>query len=57
MSWTRGPRARAAGGSLHTGVILKTLSGGGVSGSSATPKLLWQGGPSSLSYALFLKLE
>ena len=33
LRWSRGPRARAAGGSLHTGAILKTLSAGGVSGS------------------------
>ena len=33
LRWSRGPRARAAGGSLHTDAILKTLSVGDVSDS------------------------
>ena len=36
LPWSRGPQARAAGGSLHTGAILKALSAGGVSGSLPT---------------------
>ena len=34
LPWSRGPRARGAGESLHTGAILKALSAGGVSGST-----------------------
>ena len=36
LSWSRGPRARAAGGSFHTGAILKALSASGFSGSLPT---------------------
>ena len=68
LSWPRGPRARAPGGSLHTGAIFKALSAGGVCGSTlynnalclpmATPKLLPQGGSSPLeSSALLHRLE
>ena len=32
LPWSRGPRARAAGSSIHTGTVLKALSAGGVSG-------------------------
>ena len=39
LSWSRCPRARAAGGSLHTGAILKALSAGGVSGFLPTGSL------------------
>ena len=35
LRWSRCPRARTAGGSLHTGAILKTLSAGG--GSDSLP--------------------
>ena len=58
MLWSRGPRARAACASLHTGAILKALSTGGVSGSTlynaprrpvATPTLLRQVSSSSRS--------
>ena len=34
LPWSRGPRARASGGSLNTGAILKALSAGGVVGSA-----------------------
>ena len=67
LSWSRGPRARAAGGSLHTDAILKALSAGCVSGSAlyssdlcrpvAAPKLLLQGGSSSFESSALLKLE
>ena len=59
MFWSRGPRARAAGGSLHTGVILKTLSTGDVSGSLPIGgHAQLQGGSSSISSSdLFHKLE
>ena len=61
MSWSRGPRVRATGASLHTGAVLKALSAGGVSGSTlynapcrqvATPTLR-QGSSSSRSSLLF----
>ena len=59
LPWSRGLRARAAGGSLHTGAILKALSAGGVSGSlSIGGHAQPQGGSSSLEgSALLHKLE
>ena len=53
--WSRGPRARAASGFLHTGAILKALLAGGVSGFLSIddpPSFLPQGGPLSLSLLL-----
>ena len=61
LSWSRGPRARAAGGTLHTGAILKALSAGGVSGFlpiGGLPSSYGRGASSSLeSSALLRKLE
>ena len=59
MSWSQGPRARAAGGSLRTVVTLIALSAGHVSGSLPIGgHAQLQGGPSSLSSsALLYKLE
>ena len=54
LRWSRGSRPRATRGSLHTSVILKTLSAGGVSGSLPIGgHTQAQGGPSSLSPLLF----
>ena len=55
MSSSRGPRARATGGFLHTVVILIALSASHVSGSLPIGgHAQLQGGPSSLSSSALL---
>ena len=50
LPWARGPRARAVGGSLHTGAIIKSLSAGGVSGSALYSSALLPTGSLPSSY-------
>ena len=62
LHWSRGPRSRAAGGSLLTGAILKARSADGVSGSLlgrsvVTPKLFVAGLSFVSSLALLHKLQ